>query len=235
MGQMEHPRFWARRTRALIILASIGIATGAWLLAEAFARRSFMDGVVKDAPALAVAVALISFVATAFNLAASWTRTRREATIKVWTEWSDSHYKDRRKVTMVFGEVAMTEAQGQALVNGGILHDAYGVALTDRQKAEAANALVSMLNGLERIAVGVELGVYDLATLSNLGGTIFARTFERARPYIHARREASEITKRQSLAYVSLQNISALLERKRLVHDRREIDRNRLAALQRRR
>ncbi len=54
---------------------------------------------------------------------------------------------------------------------------------------EERNELIrDYLNSMEALASGVNLGIYDVAVVSNLRGTVIVRTWELYRPWIEARR-----------------------------------------------
>lgn len=223
---MPHPRFW-RPWIKFLALASVPVTVIlVRFVAQLLQDRPFAQAVISSAPLAAVTVALMSFVATAAGLVANWQRQRREATIKAWGDWSNGSAQDRRVLTRAFGAEALTPECGRALVDK--------INLTDEDR-EGAQALTSVLNGLERISAGVLLGVYDLRTLSMLGGTIMVRQYERAEAYVDARRRSTDHVKRQAKSFESLERVCQLLKRGQLLDEKRKIDQQRLADLRQRR
>lgn len=107
------------------------------------------------------------------------------------------------------------------------LQDRYGHALTTKQKRAVGTAMAQTLNGLERLAAGIDGGVYDLTTVRALGATIIVRTYERFERYIRLRRDAPDADRRQRQVWV---NLSALVMELR----RHGLDTERLEELRRR-
>jgi len=221
---VEHPRFWRPRTRWLVAGPVALVLIVVWFLTTRFGFSG--EALVSAAPVAGAVIALISLVATATSLIGNWSRQRREATIKAWNEWSDHNRESRRTITDCFGKPAMSVEQGTSLVEDEILSD---------ELVRGRRALVDTLNGLERLAVGVEMGVYDLPTLKRLGGTIIVRQYQRAEAYITARRNASDPLGRQATVYESLEYVCGLLRRGSLLDETRKIDEKRLAYLRRKR
>lgn len=57
-----------------------------------------------------------------------------------------------------------------------------------KAQIERVHDITTVLNGLERIAVGCRSGLYDLAEIDSLGGTIIRRTFEQYESFIKVSR-----------------------------------------------
>lgn len=226
---MQNPRYWRKRAKAGGVAGVVlGLVLVALVVVDAF-NRSLDDHAKSAAPPAAALVALASLIVTALSLLGTWRRQRRESTIKAWVEWSRANIEHRELVTKVFGVNNMSDDQGRALVEDLPIP---GVdAQYSGQAPQVRQALVRMLNGLEQIAVGARQGVYDTETLRLLGGTIIARTHNRARPYIKWRRQTDREPLRQAKAYEALESMCDSLERRRLIDSTREIDRRRLQQL----
>src|SRR5690606_10016211 len=150
-------------------------------------------------------------------------RQRRLDTIAAWSDWSDSCRSARAETTRLLGMGALSEEVGLALANNeAIAHD--GVDLTDQGRRQTAvNDLVAILNGLERLANGVHLGVYDIKAIRTLGGTIVVREFERGESYIRGRRTAKDDLRRQVRAFVALEALVDELRSKNLDEEKSQL------------
>lgn len=127
----------------------------------------------------------------------------------------------------------LSDSVGRALANNEAIVEG-GIDLTDQARRQAAvNDLVLILNGLERIANGVHLGVYDIKAIRALGGTIVVREFERGEAYVTGRREATDEQRRQARAFVALQALVEELRSSSLDEERSKLDRRRLETLRR--
>lgn len=191
----------------------------------------------------ATIIALASLVTVTFATWMNWRATRRQATLEAWTKWSDDTADDRKLISKVLGVETLTPQQAETLVKGTqsptptasptrlqklfkrTAPSAEGNFTAEQQRA-LVHAAVAVLNGLERLAVGVELGVYRRAVLIDVGGTIIKRSYERFEPYIELRRTHPDPVRRQEKAYVALE---------RLAHRIRynEVDAERLKSLRR--
>lgn len=215
-------RYWTRRKRTLLLLGVLLLVLGgSWLMFQ-WASATLLS----FAPVAAVLVALFSLIVTATGITANWTRGKRQSTIEAWVIWSQGSLPERKVITKYFGTQALSDEQGQALVE---LKELPEIANQDRDRV--AECIRNVLNGLERIAVGVEFGVYDLPTLRALGGTTIVRTFERSEAYIKYRRAASDETVRHVKAFVSVEDLVRRLESTSLLERKNNLDKARLEAL----
>jgi hypothetical protein len=229
--ELSSPRFWRTRSKWVALTSVVLTAVVVVGLVETFSTRSRTAGVEKAAPIGAALIALASLLVAAINVATAASRGRKQATVDVWTKWSDSTVEARKALTRLLGQQALTAAQAQGFVERqGVVPGANGQPLTSEQRAEAANAMIEVLNGLERVSVGVEMGVYDLATLRALGGTIVVREYTRFSAYIVARQTA-QLPAGQARVFIALANVSDLLERRSIVDKKQEIDRRRIKRL----
>jgi hypothetical protein len=222
---------WARshsvQIRTAVVLVALGGGIVAWI------RAAGVDSVVDRAPVVAATVALLSLAVAAASAVATWRRQKREATLKVWAEWSIDSVEARRELSALFGKNNITRDQARSLMVGSPpLMDINGNQLDDVRRREVLHSIVGILNGLERLAVGANLGAFDSATLKALGGTIIVRTFNRLQPYIEERRTTEHEHLRQRTAFVDLQWLVAEIESRNLLARKREVDQERLRRLQ---
>ena len=220
-------REWTFVTQVLImfvltlILAIVMVALSAIPLTP--------EGAAKTAlPVAAALIALVGLTSSAIGVAFNVSRQRREATMKAYSEWSDSTWLIRKKLQQMLGDGVLSEAAAAELVG------APGAARTmpKKDRSELVNEIGSVLNGLERLAVGVELGVYDIVTLRRLAGTIVVRYWERFETYIKARRLSAVPTQRQKVAYLAFENVVGELRVLMAKEDKRALDVERLQVLE---
>lgn len=189
--------------------------------------------------ASAAAIAVGALFVTAFSAYASANRGKKKDTLEAWNTWSDDHREARRRLTRELGMSEISEEQATALADPtrARLKNKDGDVVSDETLKQLRGDVCDMLNGLERLAVGVELGIYDEAVLRLMGGTIIARTYERFEPYIDATREAGSTRKRQSRAYTELTVLYNMIEEPRRIaswrSSQKTIDTARLKALRR--
>jgi hypothetical protein len=85
--------------------------------------------------------------------------------------------------------------------------DARTFAHDDKQGTDEAKHLRDVLNYLEYVALGIELGIYDEETIKRLQFTTIMRAWRHTQDYVHKRREL----KQQPTLYQELQ---ALVQRR---------------------
>lgn len=210
--------------------------------------------------AVAAGIAVGALFVTAYSAYSAAVRVKKKDTLEAWNKWSDDHREARRRLTRELGEGEITEEQARILADDTPkppavkpsrryrnqaastqsvpqLKNRRGEAMPDEVVRRLQNDVDDVLNGLERLAVGVELGIFDEAVLRLLGGTIIARTYERFEPYIDAVRESSSTKKRQSRAWSELSVLYHMIEEPRRIaswrSNRKSIDNARLKALRR--
>jgi len=214
-------------TRALIvcvaslILSIVVVALAAIPLTPDVAIRTSL-------PLVAALIALVSLTSSAIGAAANASRQRREATLKAYSEWSDTTWDTRKKLQMRLGNGVLDEGLAAEIVGA----PRAGRTLPKHERISVASDIATVLNGLERLAVGVELGVYDLVTLRRLAGTIVVRHWQRYESYVMARRKLATATDRQKVVFLSLENVAAELEALHAKEDKRALDEERLIALE---
>lgn len=232
---MEPMRLWSARRWFFVLTALVVIVVALVVGVQVIRDRTWWQAIRTGAPVGAVLVGLLSLVVTAVSLTANWRRQRREATLRAWSEWSDKTIGARQRITRTVGMKAMPAELAQALVDD-VSYSSGDVDLTSEEsRRKLLKDMVVVLNGLERLAVGVEAGVFDLVTLRRVGGTIILRHWDRAETYIDARRTAHAETKRQAKVYLRLQQMALDLQRHDLSDNKDEVDRKRLEVLRRNR
>lgn len=200
---------------------------------------AYLAGLRKEAvvPAIAATAAIGALFVTAYSAYSTAARARKKDTLEAWREWSVSSRDARRRLTSALGMEDITKEQGKALAVGDELLGSKGETLTGPEYTQIKDDVRSTLNGLERLAVGVELGIYDEAVLRLMGATIIARTYERFEPFIVALRESESTKQRQSKAYTELSILYQMMEQPRLTEmlqgNQQKVDTARLKALKR--
>ena len=113
--------------------------------------------------------------------------------------------------------------------------DCSGNPLTKDERQNLRHHVSEVLNGLERLATGAILGVYDRRVLKAIGGTIIARHWERLQPYVQERQTSSNKDIRQERAYIQLETLVAILQlsesKARIRENENGVDKKRLTAL----
>jgi len=188
--------------------------------------------------AVAAAVAVGALFVASYSAYSATVRAKKKDTLEAWNSWSDDYRAARRELTRDLGMGEISDEQAKALVVGDTeLKNKQGTTLSEEKRKLLDDHVCDMLNGLERLAVGVELGIYDEAVLRLMGGTIIARTYERFEPYIDATRQANSTRKRQSRAYTELTVLYHLIEEPRRIaswrSSQKTVDTARLKALRR--
>ena len=214
-------RLWSLKTKVIwAILVAAAIIAGAVALGSTTGTAPVVS--------LGVAVSAAAFVSTGMSSLFSYRRSRREATLDAWIKWSDENHKARVQLTADLGPRQITK-QAQSLV------DAHTQLLNQKEVSEDLRKIIanmtSVLNGLERLAAGVLLDVYDLRMLRNLGGTTVVRTVDRFQPYIVRRINNSNLDGRQARAFANLLIVADLLRRRDVLAQSRTIDNRRIEIL----
>ncbi len=216
---MRHPRDWSNRAWWLAGALGLVALVVANQINVGSPSRTFQDQLVRFAPVAAGIVALGSLLVTAVSAAALHRRQRRQATIEAWIAWSDSTADGRRCVSDYLpARITLDHARG--LVGDGPLVDKNDNVVSEDQRQKLLESLVTLLNGLERIANGTRVGVYDADTLRRLGGTIIVTTYLRFESYVEYRRTTANRDHRQTRAFLALEKQVAELKRHELDRER---------------
>lgn len=164
--------------------------------------------ITTNTPTWSLFVASISLIVASVTTWMGWRRRKRLDTLEAWSKWSDATLETRSIITHNLGLSEITTEQAVALttLNAAVPGREPGSKLTAQQKNETLKAIAVTLNGLERLALGHQCGIYSLEIFRVIGGTIIVRQFERLEPYIKAKREMANKDLRQATAYTSLES-----------------------------
>lgn len=168
---------------------------------------------------VAVAVATIvaaALVITAVSAYRASIRTKRKDTLEAWNRWLDDTSDARRNVSRRLGTKDLSQPQAHALLGapGSLLKDQQRTALGELERRQLRNDILDILNGLESLAAGVRVGVYDVAVIRVMGRSIIARTYKRFERYITAMREEKSPDKRQPYAFTEVAVLYLMMERR---------------------
>lgn len=229
-------RLWSLGAKILfgVLMFTVPVAVVAYFANE---RDTHSTGAALKIVSAGTALAAL-FVA-AFSAYSGVVRSKKKDTLEAWSKWSDDSRVARTEVSDIFGLEEITVDQAKALAGDFEMKDKDGRGLTIEKRQEMRGYVAhDILNGLERLAVGVELGIYDEKVLRLLGATIIARTWERFEPYVKAKREQGSNKARQSKAYTELHVLYQIMEEPRLIQtlrgSRKSVDTARLIALRHR-
>jgi hypothetical protein len=189
------------------------------------------DGAKVWAPVLGASIAVLSLVVAATASVMNWRRQKREASIKAWIDWSDSRFESRKITQKFFGDKPLSAEQGLALVARKGLKNKDGEECDHDTLAQVGNAVVHILNGLERLATGWNLNVYDAKTLRALGGTTIVGMYKQYGKYVWARRTAEDEAERRRNAFVELHRLVRAIQMADLSDTKRELDNERIRHL----
>jgi Domain of unknown function (DUF4760) len=170
-------------------------------------------------PAAVAVAAGGALVVTALSASRAAARVKRKDTLEAWVKWSDDTREARRDVLRVLGEEQFTPDQAKALAGdaGDELRDKHNTVLDEAERRKLSDEVHDILNGLERLAVGVRLGIYDVAVLRRMGRTIIALHCERFEPFIKVKQNAKPTTERGSGPYTELAVLYRMIEGPRLI------------------
>lgn len=191
------------------IIVVLAIALAVVVLASVTTPDKFIKFLNPIAPIVAAFIALVALGVTATSTFVGARRSKRQATVDAWISWSTSSSGPRAALTDLLGYRAIDGSQAQALLKHGAELKGKNGPLSDADKATVSRSMIEVLNGLERLAVGAKLGVYETKTLASLGGTIIRRSRERFACYIVARQDSSNLDLRQKRAYIALDELAS--------------------------
>jgi hypothetical protein len=224
---MNRFRLWLHSRRSAIRFAVLAIFFVGALIA---AVVLFGVDAAKDwGPVLAVTVAVLSLMVTATTSALNWQRQKREATIRAWRDYTDSRKEQRKAVIDFFGPVRLSDQQAEALITEeGSLVGKDGHEATPDERSQMVEDLLFILNGLEHLAVGARLGVYDTKVFRTMAHTNILAAWTRYEPYIMARRTARDLASRQTTAWVYFEGLVRDVRGEGLAAQQRQLDKERV-------
>lgn len=197
-----------------IIVAILG-GLVIWLSVRDVDVPTLLKSVRENVVLFSAVVAVGSLVVATTSFVINRISSRKEATLKAWSDWSDVTLKARLQLTSTFGPKNITDEQGEALAQiDRTLADKNGNLLDEKEKRKTIDSVLTILNGLERIAVGIHHGVYRYDVVASIGGTTVVRAYKRLLPYIDSRRNFPDPELRQVKVYVYLEDLVDKLEKK---------------------
>lgn len=159
--------------------AALSVSTE-WLV-NGGATAAPTDWLTLSISGLALVVSVTSVVVGVAIAMSDRRAKRREATLRAWLEWRDESLENRRVLAKAFSP-QMTAAQARAL---RLNLPAEGLPEPGtEERLLLARAVPETLNGLERIALGIQMGLFDSQALATLGQLIILRHYERCREYV---------------------------------------------------
>lgn len=183
--RLTHPKTWAKWQRGLGQVA---------LLVATFSVGLYLGerALVPWPQSVAATVAVASLCYSAYTNAASRKQEVRKQTLAAFSEWSRSSHSLRVRTTQHLGrDEPISEEFAQKLHNEepfrSLVRD-----FTAEETAAFRADIITTLNGLEHLATGVIVGVYDEDVLKRIGGSVIARTYLRFEPYIALVRSGQE-------------------------------------------
>ena len=198
-----NPRLWSTKAKAVGTVVALAVSLGG-----ALALAHYTD--TPGPQTVAAVAAVLSLASTALAAYNAFARTRRKDTLDAFSAWSDKHYDARVSLSKRLGSPVISQEQAAALVGAGTLLDREGEPIAQLEKQSIREDLCAILNGLERLAVGVNLSIYDERVLRKIGGTIVVRTHTQFGRYIEERH------KEQPKAYEQLAILVQILDMTRL-------------------
>ena len=230
---MNRFRLWMHSRRAVVRGALLTVIVAVLLggAVVAFGLEAAKDW----GPVLAVTVAVLSLMVTASTSAMNWQRQKREATIRAWREYTDSRKEQRKALVDFFGVAPLTVEQAAVLLaEVGDLVDRHGHNATAAQRSQIVEDVLFVLNGLEHLAVGARLGVYETRVFRMLAGTNILTAWARFEPYITATRNSMNAAHRQTTAWVQFESLVREVRREDLAAQERQLDHERVQWLRNR-
>ncbi|WP_434922538.1 DUF4760 domain-containing protein [Glutamicibacter sp. PAEs-4] len=182
---------------------------------------TILSHIAPVAPTWSLFIAAISLFIASFTTWLGWRRKKRQDTLEAWSRWSDATLETRSLISEKLGIEEITKEQATALTTHTALVPGRSpdVPLTRDEKNEILTAIAKTLNGLERLALGHQRGIYDLETFREVGGTIILRQFERLKPYVVAKRTMTNRSYRQASAYTSLESFCTKISARKATID----------------
>ncbi|WP_367405057.1 DUF4760 domain-containing protein [Kocuria marina] len=160
----------------------------------------------------AVFVAVFSIFITAISSIITISRAKRLQTLTAWSNWFDTTKDDRLRIIRHFSGQQPTFMEVELLTTPAkrtpenLAVSSFG----DKNELEdIKRKIMEVLSGLERIAVGVEEGIYDVDTLRRIGGSSIIRYHDRFDDYIQYLQTHPDKNIRQERAYKSFAQMAA--------------------------
>lgn len=187
----------------LITLITIGINSAGGFTGMLAALNPVAPTLAAGAAIISVLIAALALVVTAYSNYQGWQRQKRQATIEAWTSWSSTTREARLRILGLIGIKSITSEQAQSILKREPFQSHAGP-VTAKQSEQLYRDTVEVLNGLERLAVGIEDDAYDSKTVRNMGATIVVRLHGTFAQYIKLRQTMSDDERKQQRAYIAL-------------------------------
>lgn len=197
-------KFWPQKVRLILIT----VTTSAVLTIITLLVISLIFPTTNIAPALtgigAAVIAGLSLSASTFTSYVNWSRAKRESTLKAWSDWVDSTRDFRINLSKIIGaNYGLTKKQAEAICDGKPFTIS-GQKISQEESITLRRNIRFILGRLERLAVGIEMEIYDLDVIIELGGTLVTRIYGRLRPYITYLHDHPNVSQKNERAYIAL-------------------------------
>jgi hypothetical protein len=231
---LRHPLIWYREMLSptgrwvfWMVVGFVFASAGAWFIwSDPSPQATWQESFRAAAPAMSIIVAILGFGTAVGSLVNNGKRDRVLRTIEAWSHFSDSILMTYRKdVASVLGEAAITAPVAKSLATEGktgAFAKPDGNEATIEEIREVRKRTREVLNGMERLGTGVDLGAYDVETISYLGRNKCTRVYKYVEQYIYAVRDLG-----QPSAFNEAQVLSDRLERFEIVKKRSGLARKR--------
>lgn len=226
-------RLWPTSRRILTIAIGIVLIGAIYVIVTISLQLGGQTPLLPIIAGIAGVIALGSFSTTAFSTYATWVRNRKKDTLEAWQKWAKGSSADRREISAIFGQNSGPNDEQAAAIVDGVEMVVEERTLSSADVVELRQTIVRVLNGLERLAVGVEQSLYDLDLLLEIGGTILVGTFQRLEPYVLRVRANPDASRRKITAYAGVVALVSDLESESARRKRQFYDSARVARIHR--
>ncbi len=180
---------WAAGIAVLVLAVSVS-AWAFWLSQGGVAQSMWPFAVI-----LSVVMSVLTLVTAIGALTINSQSERIRATIEAWAHLSDNVMgTTKADLRPLLGRGRITDEQARAM----IFHDARGFRkpngemATQAEIAAAKARLSQILKDMERLGVGVNLGVYDAKAVYYLGRTRYISMYEYLEAYVECLRGSAD-------------------------------------------
>ena len=203
------------------VITVIAVCAVIFLIVRDLDWGRILAGWRENVTLVSAALAAISVAFAAWSFGWNKVLERRSATLRAWYEWSSGLRAERMPINKHLHHLEVETAQAVALATPGApVIDRDGAPLTADQKAELLNAVLAVLNGLEHLAVGVRMGVYNRDVIVRSGGTVVIAMWRRFQPYITEQRRGATAAASQRRAWIELERLVEHIAHAREMEDK---------------
>jgi hypothetical protein len=159
---------------------------------------------------ISVAIAFAGVIIAIIVYLGNMRIARRRATIDAWQKWSDDTALPRARLSDQFHGRRLTRSQATELLTpiGNSKWRKHRDSIDDERRATLQRDLAYTLNGLERLATGVHLRVFERRLLLRLAGTTIQSSLIRFEEYISAVRRGVGDRPKQLQAFSELEKLA---------------------------